>query len=286
MPLTTCMDKSEESGHDEYDYGRRILEIHEGIVYEFVQEFMPWAEAQESCEKLGGHLLRDLNFKIKELLQTQSTQTGPWWVSRELMYKNSVSGFEPVSYSLVKSDGKDVNKNHFACTYMVKDPFQLVTTPNCSMSFSSLCTRDLNTHLTSSPANKRSRRSLTGTLSLLTNYIGTTAVFLTNIKDMLKDLETTTEEISKANKVKYLQNIYDHLLKSGDLNGEQLDEIMNSTAAILLYSQECAPDKMGDLEELITLAGQIYGYALPANSNIVKELPTGTIHVTRSLLAA
>ncbi|XP_052457159.1 polycystic kidney disease protein 1-like 2 [Carassius gibelio] len=56
---------------------------------------------------------------------------------------------------------------------------------------------------------------------------------------------------------------------------------MNSTAAILLYSQECAPDKMGDLEELITLAGQIYGYALPANSNIVKELPTGTIHVTR-----
>ncbi|XP_016338089.1 polycystic kidney disease protein 1-like 2 [Sinocyclocheilus anshuiensis] len=281
MPLTTCKDESEESGHKEYDYGRRILEIHEGIAYEFVQESMQWAEAQESCEKHGGHLLRDLNFEIKELLQTQYTETGPWWVSRELMYKNSISGFEPVSYYPVKNYGKDVNEDHFACTYMVKDPFQLVTTPNCSMSFSSLCTRDLNTHLTSREANKRSRRSLTDRLSSLTDNIGNTAVFLMNARTMLKDLETTTEELSKGNKVQYLQNIYDHLLKSGELNGDQLDEIMNSTSAILLYSQECEPDNMDDLEELITLAGNIYGKALAVNGNIVKELPTGTIYVTR-----
>lgn len=92
MPLTTCKDESEESGHETEDYGRRILEIHEGIAYEFIQESMPWAEAHESCEKQGGHLLRDLNAEIKELVQTQSTETGPWWVSQELMYKNSFSG--------------------------------------------------------------------------------------------------------------------------------------------------------------------------------------------------
>ncbi|KAK2914252.1 hypothetical protein Q8A67_002651 [Cirrhinus molitorella] len=50
---------------------------------------------------------------------------------------------------------------------------------------------------------------------------------------------------------------------------------------MLLYSQECEPDNMEELEELITLAGQIYGKALTANDNIVKELPTGTIYVTR-----
>ncbi|XP_016396373.1 polycystic kidney disease protein 1-like 2 [Sinocyclocheilus rhinocerous] len=280
MPLTTCKDESEESGHEQDDYGRRILEIHEGIAYEFVQESMPWAEAHESCEKQGGHLLRDLNVEIKELVQTQYTETGPWWVSRELMYKNSISGFEPVSYSPVKNDGS-VSKDHLACTYMVKDPFQLVTTPDCSMSFSSLCTRVLNTHLTSSEANKRSRRSLTDTLTSLEVSIGNTVVLLENAKTMLKDLETTTEVLSKENKIKYLQNIYGHLQTSAIVNPVQLDEIMNSTAAMLLYSQECEPDNMDDLEELITLAGHIYGKALAGNGNIVKELPTGTIYVTR-----
>ncbi|XP_016101347.1 polycystic kidney disease protein 1-like 2 [Sinocyclocheilus grahami] len=272
MPLTTCKDESEESGHEKDDYGRRILEIHEGIAYEFVQESMPWAEAHESCEKQGGHLLRDLNVEIKELVQTQYTETGPWWVSRELMYKNSISRFEPVS---------NVSKDHLACTYMVKDPFQLVTTPDCSMSFSSLCTRVLNTHLTSSEANKRSRRSLTDTLTSLENNIGNTVVLLENAKTMLKDLETATEVLSKENKIKYLQNIYGHLQTNAIMNQVQTDEIMNSTTAMLLYSQECEPDNMDDLEELITLAGYIYGKALTDNGNIVKELPTGTIYVTR-----
>ncbi|XP_050972082.1 polycystic kidney disease protein 1-like 2 [Labeo rohita] len=281
IPLTTCKDEPEESGQKKYEYGRRILEIHGGIVYEFVQESMPWAEAQKSCENQGGHLLRDLDVEIKELLLTQSTETGPWWVSRELMYKNSISGFEPVSYSPGKNAGSDVNKDHLACTYMVKDPFQLVTTPNCSMSFSSLCTRDLNKHLTSSKANKRSRRSLTDTLTSLTTNIGNTAALLENAKNILKDLETTTEELTKDNKIKYLQNLYDHLLKGTTVDPVQLDEIMNSTAAMLLYSQECEPDNMDDLEDLITLAGLIYGKALATNGDIVKELPTGTIYVTR-----
>ncbi|KTG42033.1 hypothetical protein cypCar_00021756 [Cyprinus carpio] len=228
MPLTTCKDESEESGHETEDYGRRILEIHEGIVYEFIQESMPWAEAHESCEKQGGHLLRDLNAEIKELVQTQSTETGPWWVSRELMYKKSIRRLGTVSYG-------NVSKDHLACTYMVKDPFQLVTTPHCSMSFSSLCTRDLNTHLTSTEPNKRSRRSLTDTLRSLGINIGNTAQLVENAKTMLKDLETTTEVLSKDNK----------------------------------------------FEELITLAGYIYTKALANNGDIVKELPTGTIHITR-----
>lgn len=37
------------------------------------------------------------------------------------------------------------------------------------------------------------------------------------------------------------------------------------------------------LEELITLAGLIYEKTLPSSGNLVKELPTGTIYVTRSL---
>lgn len=37
-------------------------------------------------------------------------------------------------------------------------------------------------------------------------------------------------------------------------------------------------------EDLITLAGNIYANALADNGNIVKELPTGTIYVSRSLL--
>lgn len=86
MRLATCKDESEENG---LVYGR---EIHEGIVYEFVQESMPWVEANERCEEQGGHLLRDMNDEIKELLQSQSTETGPWWVGRDLMYTNSYRG--------------------------------------------------------------------------------------------------------------------------------------------------------------------------------------------------
>lgn len=37
-------------------------------------------------------------------------------------------------------------------------------------------------------------------------------------------------------------------------------------------------------EELITLAGLIYVKTLSGNGSIVKELPTGTIYVIRSLL--
>lgn len=32
----------------------------------------------------------------------------------------------------------------------------------------------------------------------------------------------------------------------------QLDEIMNSTAAMLLYSQECEPDNMDDVSQVIS----------------------------------
>lgn len=92
MPLTTCTDESEDNEHQKYDYGRKIQQIHVGITYEFVQESMSWIEAQQSCEKHGGYLLRDLNDEIKELLLAQSTETGPWWVSQTLMYKNSITG--------------------------------------------------------------------------------------------------------------------------------------------------------------------------------------------------
>lgn len=54
------------------------------------------------------------------------------------------TGFEPINP--VSNDASDVNKDDFACTYMVMDPFQLVTTPNCSMSFGSLCTRGTETN--------------------------------------------------------------------------------------------------------------------------------------------
>jgi len=86
MPLTTCTEKNGQ------DYGRRFLETHEGIVYEFVQERMPWVEAREKCETQGGHLLRDLNDEIKELLRRQLSETGPLWVSRDVMYTNSIRG--------------------------------------------------------------------------------------------------------------------------------------------------------------------------------------------------
>jgi len=38
------------------------------------------------------------------------------------------------------------------------------------------------------------------------------------------------------------------------------------------------------LEDIISLAGHIYVKTLAINGNLVKELPTGTIYVTRSLL--
>ncbi|KAK7169721.1 hypothetical protein R3I94_000075 [Phoxinus phoxinus] len=274
MPLTTC---KKENGHQKYDYGRRVLETHKGIVYEFVQESMPWVRAQERCETHGGRLLRDLNDEIKEFLRGRSTETGPVWVSRDVTYTYSIRGFKPttpVSYPPLKKDGSVVNKDVFACTYMVINPFHLVTTPNCTVSFSSLCTRDVNTHP------KRSRRDLADTLTSMQGLLTTTRL-IQNAKEMLRVLETTTEEMSKEERVEYLQNIYDHLQQSEVTDPVQLDEIVNSTAAMLLFAQECEPNNMENLEELITLAGHIYEKALASNGNLVKELPTGTIYVTR-----
>ncbi|KAG1926582.1 polycystic kidney disease protein 1-like [Pimephales promelas] len=273
IPLTTC---TEENGQD---YGRRFLESHEGIVYEFVQEPMPWVEARERCETQGGHLLRDLNDEIKELLRRQLSETGPLWVSRDVMYTNSIRGFEPttpVSYSPLKDDGSDVNKAVFACSYMVIDPFQLVNTPNCSGSFGSLCLRDEGsdfTHL------KRSRRSLTDILTSMAGLLSTTQL-LENAKQMLSDLETTTEPLPKEKRLQFLQNIYDHLLQSDVTDKDKLAEIANSTAAMLLFSQECGTDNMDGLEDIISLAGHIYVKTLATNGNLVMELPTGTIYVT------
>lgn len=246
-------------------------------MYKFVQESMSWIEAQQSCEKHRGYLLRDLNDEIKELVLAQSTQTGPWWVSQTLMYKNSITGFELASFYPYKKDGSA--ENHLACAYLVKDPFQLLTTPNCSMSFSSICTQDLNAHQKSSEETRRKRRGVTDILSALHGNVGTDQL-LTDAKTMLKDLETTPIELTMDDRVSYLQAIYKNL-KASTPNDNQLSEIVNCTAAMLLYSQECEPDNMEEFEQLITLAGKIYAMAVVGNGNIVKDLPTGTIYVSR-----
>ncbi|TRZ00915.1 hypothetical protein DNTS_007790 [Danionella cerebrum] len=277
--LIFCQDNSKNKEHQKYNYGGRINKTHGGTEYEFVQESMSWNEAQQSCEKQGGDLLSELNDEIKQLLQDKSTEAGPWWVSHALIYKNYINGFESVSYYPYKSDGTE--EDHVACNYLIKDPFQLVTTSNCSLSFGSLCTRELAEPLTFSEENKRSRRSLSDELNSIQGATITTTVLMQSAKEILKDLETTTEELSSDDRIKFLQMIYDNLKATTPKDGTQYDEIVNSTAAMLLYSQECEPDNMENLEQLIRLAGLIYEKALVSQENIVKELPTGTIYVNR-----
>ncbi|XP_051565107.1 polycystic kidney disease protein 1-like 2 [Myxocyprinus asiaticus] len=286
LPPVTCGDEKEENGLQHNGYGRRVQEnVNRGMACKINPEFMPWAQAQKSCENQGGHLLRDMK-EITECLQSLSTGTGPLWVGHGLMNKHSISDSEltkHVSDSPVKSDDREVNNpDHLDCTYMVTDPFQLVTTPNCNMSFGSICTLDVNTHVIPKEAKKRSRRDLTGTINSLNSLIGDTVQLLEKTRSILKDLEMTTDYMSESYRLAYLQTIYNHVaqISARSIPSQtQIEEIINSTSAMLLYSQECAPKDMGDLEKLIILAGHIYTKALPNSGNIAMEVPTGTIVV-------
>ncbi|XP_051501299.1 polycystic kidney disease protein 1-like 2 [Myxocyprinus asiaticus] len=281
MPLVTCEVGKEENGLQKNGYGRGVQEdVNRGMACKINEEFMSWAQAQKSCENRGGHLLRDMK-EITECLQSLSTGSGLLWVGQGLMNKNSMSDSELTKHasdSPIKSNGYEgSNPDQLDCTYMVTDPFQLVATP-CSMSLGSICMLDINTHVNPKEAKKRSRRSVLDILSTLQLPTLDTVTLLKNTKDILKDLETTTDNMSREDRRKYLQIIYDHVAKTTP-NQNQIEEIINSTSAMLLYSQECESTDMGDLEKLISLAGRIYAKVLANAGNIAKELPTGTIVV-------
>ncbi|KAI7814355.1 polycystic kidney disease protein 1-like 2 [Triplophysa rosa] len=260
MSLAISIDGTEDDGHQLYNYDSIFENIHGDITYDFVEESMSWAEAQKSCEDRRGHLLRDLNDEVKEFLQTLSTGPGRWWVNQDSMSGDSMGG-------------SDVNyPRHLVCTYLETEPFRLVTTPNCSMSFGSLCTLDANTHLKSSEAKHRHRRSTVGEMT----SISTIAPLLETAKLILKNMETTVEVMTKDDRVLYLKQIY-RIVKLLPVTADMAPAVLNITSAMLLYTQECELDNFDDFEELIINAGLIY--ATVKNGPFTQEMPTGTMFV-------
>ncbi|KAA0723908.1 Polycystic kidney disease protein 1-like 2 PC1-like 2 protein [Triplophysa tibetana] len=265
MSLAISIDGTEDDGHHQYGYDSRFENIHGDVAYDFVEESMSWAEAQKSCEDRGGHLLRDLNDEVKEFLQALSKGPGRWWVNPD-----SMSG-HPMR-------GSDVNyPHHLVCTYLETEPFRVATTPNCTLSFGSLCTLDTKTHLKSNEAKHRHSRSV-ATINGLTDVIPLTDL-MEKVKVILKDLETSVEVVTQQVRLKYLEGIYAVVKRTLPIPVDMAAGVMNSTSAMLLYTQECGHIKMAEFEKLITVAGLIY--AAVKNGPVMQEMPTGTLFVDR-----
>ncbi|KAI4874710.1 hypothetical protein NFI96_029136 [Prochilodus magdalenae] len=193
----------------------------------------------------------------------------------------------------VTSGGSTVNP--LFCTYLVLEPFQLVSTPNCNLAYGYLCTLDfkLQTNISVSFRRRRSATQDAQITSLLNDMLSA-VLNINNLidvsevsKNIITTLETQTAQISHDGKIDYLNNLYTGI-KIG-LSNNTLDLIVNCTGAMLLYSLEQC-DQQGSVaenfEELLIVASKIYQEINRVRFNLgsetfVMQLPSGTLYSSK-----
>nr|XP_055072277.1 polycystic kidney disease protein 1-like 2 isoform X1 [Misgurnus anguillicaudatus] len=273
LSLATSFDGTEESEHQLYNHDSIFDSIYDGLAYDFVQEPMSWAEAQKSCEKRGGNLLRRLNDGVQNFLQSMSEGSGMYWIGEDLKRQDPISDKD-------KDKGSDISgRGNLVCTYLVTDPFHLETTPNCNRTLGSLCTLDTNSHLVSNKGKHRSRRDITSALGGMVDTATSVSVFVQSMIAVLNTLELSVADMTTGQRMQYLRTIYTFVKKSNSLLETDKANLMNGTAAMLLYTQECNLDNMDEFEDMVALAGLIY--VTIQGGSFTQELSTGTMYIDR-----
>ncbi|KAG9267062.1 polycystic kidney disease protein 1-like 2 [Astyanax mexicanus] len=264
------------------------------VCYELAEEPKTWAQARSACEKRGGYLLTLVDCKVKQFLLNLTREidvtSGAWWVGEGLMglyQKNPVNG----TYT---DNTSEEGSGPLLCTYLLLDPFQLVTTPYCDMTLGYLCTLDFYTQ-TNSSANERVRREATQDQQisdLLQNMENTITDILNLLKiaqNTLISLETQPVQISHDGKIQYLKTLLNGVTVASALwTNETLDLIVNCTGGILMYSLEQC-DEGGaaaeHFEDLLSIAYKIYEEINrkrfnTATGTLIMELATGTLYAS------
>ncbi|KAJ7986028.1 hypothetical protein DPEC_G00346570 [Dallia pectoralis] len=200
---------------------------------------MSWSQAQESCQKRGGELLKALDCNTKSFLQEFSKERQTWWVATGMLgqYQGPVIGLRDTS--------SDNGGSPMLCTYMMMDPFQLVTSTNCSAQRGNLCTLDSNSatnspeHLDRPDANNnsklRKRRQLrtnrwSRDLSAMQLLVANMQRLLETAQNELQVMETTVGGPTDAHAQMYLQL----LLQGTQLLFSSGSKISNVTAGLII----------------------------------------------------
>ncbi|KAL6468854.1 hypothetical protein MHYP_G00223780 [Metynnis hypsauchen] len=294
MPPVATADPKQARNETLRDMAKCVLG---DMCYEFAEEPKTWAQAREACErKRRGQLLTFIDCKIKAFLlnliaDVETTSKG-WWIGEGLMglyNNNNISGS---SSGKTKGSSEKDSVNPLLCTYLILEPFQLVTTPNCDLTFGYLCTLDfeIQTNFSGSTRDRRSAgddQQISDLLNKMASEIPDINNLLGTAQKTLNTLENQPVQISHDGKIKYFTSLYQGI-KVG-LSNNALDLIVNCTGGMLLYSLEQC-DQGGTaaehFEDLLLIASKIYAEINSLRLNLgteplVMQLPTGTLYAIR-----
>ncbi|KAL7866550.1 hypothetical protein AOLI_G00143640 [Acnodon oligacanthus] len=267
------------------------------VCYEFAEEPKTWAQAREACERRRkGQLLTFIDCKIKAFLlnlitDVETTSKG-WWIGEGLMGLYNNNNFSGTSSGKTKGSSVEDSASPLLCTYLVLEPFQLVTTPNCNLTFGYLCTLDfeMQTNFSRSTRSWRSKREdqqISDPLKEMASAVTDINKLLGIAQETLKTLESKPVQISHDGKIKYFTYLYQGIY--GSLSNDTLDLIVNCTGGMLLYSLEQC-DQEGTaaehFEDLLLIASKIYSEINRLRFKLgpeplVMQLPTGTLYASK-----
>nr|XP_046201047.1 polycystic kidney disease protein 1-like 2 [Oncorhynchus gorbuscha] len=277
------------------------------MAYEFSQKPKSWYQAQESCKERGGKLLMALNCKIKSFLEDFSNERHKekltWWVATGVLgqYQGPV-----IVYNATGENGASTENGStpLLCTYVMMDPFQLVTSTNCSAWRGYLCTLDLN--LSANPSNSMDKQGASGksrhwrshqikvnrmsrSLSSMENQVTNINMLLKEAQLELERMEMAIGEPTDANGKKYLEL----LLQGAQMLFPSNLKLDNTTASniiscaggvILLKMKRCGADSDTNVDtEMFDLAFEIYKavslvVTTESNEPFFVKHPTGSIY--------
>ncbi|XP_053368674.1 polycystic kidney disease protein 1-like 2 [Clarias gariepinus] len=238
--------------------------VFQDVLYEFVIKPHSLGQASEDCSARGGKLLNYLDCEIKnffsELFKEHGSAAPGWWIDGGL----TGSYDECVDITAMPTPQPGLQ----SCTYLIMDPFQLVTTPYCNMTFSYLCTQDLQADKKENKRTERSIRVRRSTDNIISGLLGqmNTGASATKLTDVLVAANQILYHVANdpmvmdfSAKKQYFEYIL-KTLKAMKSIGAEKDLTVNCTAGLVSHnSEQCDSDITPEnVEELIILASQIY----------------------------
>ncbi|GAA6093975.1 polycystic kidney disease protein 1-like 2 [Tachysurus ichikawai] len=258
------------------------------VSYEFVMKAQSWGLASEICEIQGGNLLKYLDCDIKDFFSKvfenpEITSLG-WWIGKGLMGSYDECDIQEIPT-------KELADSPNLCTYLIMDPFQLVTTPYCNMTLGYLCTQEPHAE------HKREQRSLRvrrATDSQITQWInlmlkpGTALTdVLSNAQNILNKIANEPVEMLFDAKKSYLSAILNTLKTLSTIDPTSKDLTLNCTGGLIVYIiEQCESDDSAEnLEAVLILTAQIYQQInILTNQNINQvftwDFVSGTLFAT------
>ncbi|KAI5101376.1 polycystic kidney disease protein 1-like 2, partial [Silurus meridionalis] len=260
--------KSQDISEDQ-----NINKIFRDVAYEFVAKPQSWGQANEVCETQGGKLLMYLDCDIKDFFSKVLVNTAPgYWIGNGLTgsYDECVIQAPYVKYAGTPVAQPVDGQSSDVCTYLMKDPFQLVTTPYCNMTLGYLCTKG----------------KLKFTYDTFYMYLGLWKYQLHML--ILGRIANEPVVFGYDAKMHYLNYILRALKALTRIDDTSKILTINCTGGLILHTiEQCeADDSPENLEDLLILAVQIYqqiNILTNQNTKQVFEWPfvSGTLFATK-----